>query len=34
MRDLYFTGDPHADYLLSTDPYALICGMQLDQQVR
>jgi uncharacterized HhH-GPD family protein len=28
-----FTGDPEADRLLSTNPFALLCGMLLDQQV-
>jgi uncharacterized HhH-GPD family protein len=29
---LHITGDPHADELLSTDPFALLAGMMLDQQ--
>ena len=29
---LHITGDPAADELLSTDPLALLIGMQLDQQ--
>ncbi len=33
MPDLYLTGDPAADALLSTDPLALLLGMLLDQQV-
>jgi uncharacterized HhH-GPD family protein len=32
-HDLWFTGDPEADALLSTDPFALLIGMLLDQQV-
>ncbi|MDF2849125.1 MAG: Fe-S cluster assembly protein HesB [Oerskovia sp.] len=32
-HDLWFTGDPDADQLLSTDPFALLVGMLLDQQV-
>ena len=31
--DLYITGDPDADVLLNTDPFALLMGMLLDQQV-
>lgn len=31
--DLWLTGDPKADHLLSTDPFALLVGMLLDQQV-
>ena len=30
---LHITGDPAADELLSTDPFALLVGMLLDQQV-
>jgi uncharacterized HhH-GPD family protein len=30
---LYITGDAHADGLLNTDPFALLVGMLLDQQV-
>jgi uncharacterized HhH-GPD family protein len=30
---LYITGDPDADTLLNTDPFALLLGMMLDQQV-
>lgn len=33
MPDLYLSGDPVADQLLSTDPNALLIGMLLDQQV-
>ena len=29
---LHITGDPAADELLSTDPFALLAGMMLDQQ--
>ncbi|WP_343908706.1 HhH-GPD-type base excision DNA repair protein [Nocardioides aquiterrae] len=29
---LHITGDPHADELLSTDPFAVLAGMMLDQQ--
>jgi uncharacterized HhH-GPD family protein len=32
-HDLWFTGDPEADTLLSIDPFALLVGMLLDQQV-
>ncbi|MHA7132662.1 HhH-GPD-type base excision DNA repair protein [Oerskovia turbata] len=32
-HDLWLTGDPEADTLLSTDPFALLIGMLLDQQV-
>lgn len=31
--DLWLTGDPEADRLLSRDPFALLVGMLLDQQV-
>jgi len=31
--DLHITGDADADALLSTDPFALLLGMLLDQQV-
>jgi len=31
--DLWLTGDPEADRLLSDDPFALLVGMLLDQQV-
>ncbi|MEE6282779.1 HhH-GPD-type base excision DNA repair protein [Georgenia sunbinii] len=31
--DLHLTGDEAADRLLSTDPFALLVGMLLDQQV-
>lgn len=31
-RTLHLTGDPEADRLLSTDPFALITGLLLDQQ--
>lgn len=30
---LHFTGDTHADALLSEDPFALLLGMLLDQQI-
>ncbi len=30
---LLLTGDPAADQLLSEDPFALLTGMLLDQQV-
>lgn len=30
---LYLTGDPAADALLSEDPFALLLGMLLDQQI-
>jgi uncharacterized HhH-GPD family protein len=30
--DLHIVGDPVADALLSTDPFALLMGMMLDQQ--
>lgn len=33
MPNLYLSGDPVADQLLSTDPNALLIGMLLDQQV-
>ncbi|MBI9115025.1 HhH-GPD-type base excision DNA repair protein [Sanguibacter suaedae] len=33
MPDLWLTGDPDADALLSADPFALLLGMLLDQQV-
>lgn len=33
-RDLWLTGDPEADRLLSEDPFALLVGMLLDQQVQ
>ncbi|WP_069386256.1 HhH-GPD-type base excision DNA repair protein [Cellulosimicrobium cellulans] len=33
-RDLWLTGDPEADQLLSSDPFALLVGMLLDQQVQ
>jgi uncharacterized HhH-GPD family protein len=29
---LHITGDDHADQVLSTDPFALVVGMMLDQQ--
>src|SRR5690242_17040649 len=29
---LHITGDPRADELLSTDPFAVLVGMMLDQQ--
>lgn len=31
--DLHLTDDPSADALLSTDPFALLVGMLLDQQI-
>ncbi|MBN9606535.1 MAG: Fe-S cluster assembly protein HesB [Actinomycetales bacterium] len=33
MPDLHLTGDAEADALLSRDPFALLLGMLLDQQV-
>ena len=30
---LLLTGDPEADQLLAEDPFALLVGMALDQQV-
>ncbi|WP_265523083.1 HhH-GPD-type base excision DNA repair protein [Oerskovia flava] len=33
-HDLWLTGDPEADQLLSTDAFALLVGMLLDQQVQ
>ena len=30
---LHITGDPTADTLLTTNPFALLTGMLLDQQV-
>jgi uncharacterized HhH-GPD family protein len=33
MADLYLSGDPIADELLRTDPFALLTGMLLDQQI-
>ncbi|WP_436492275.1 HhH-GPD-type base excision DNA repair protein [Actinokineospora sp. HUAS TT18] len=33
MPDLRLTGDAEADRLLTTDPFALLTGMLLDQQV-
>ena len=33
-RNLWLTGDPEADQLLSADPFALLVGMLLDQQVQ
>ena len=32
-RTLHLTGDPEADALLSKDPFALLTGMLLDQQI-
>lgn len=32
-RALHFTGDPEADALLAADPFALLVGFALDQQV-
>ena len=31
---LYLSGDPEADRLLSQDPLALLIGLVLDQQIR
>jgi uncharacterized HhH-GPD family protein len=33
MARLHLSGDPEADSLISTDPFALLVGMVLDQQV-
>lgn len=33
MADLHLSGDPEADRLLSTDAFALLVGMVLDQQI-
>jgi uncharacterized HhH-GPD family protein len=33
VTDLHLSGDPAADELLSADPFALLIGMVLDQQV-
>lgn len=33
MADLHLSGEPEADQLLSDDPFALLIGMILDQQV-
>ena len=33
MVTLYLSGDPEADKLLSEDPFALLIGMVLDQQI-
>ncbi len=33
-RDLWLTGDPAADRLLAEDPFALLVGMLLDQQIQ
>ncbi len=33
MPSLHLSGDPEADALLSSNPFALLCGMVLDQQV-
>ncbi len=33
MPKLHLTGDPHADRFLSEDPFALLLGMLLDQQI-
>jgi len=30
---LHFTGDPEADRLIAEDPFALLMGFALDQQV-
>jgi hypothetical protein len=32
--DLHITADENADALLTRDPFALLIGMLLDQQVR
>lgn len=32
MPKLYLTGDPAADELLGSNPFALLVGMVLDQQ--
>lgn len=32
-RKLRLTGEPEADALLSTDPFALLVGMLLDQHM-
>jgi uncharacterized HhH-GPD family protein len=32
-QDLWLTGDTEADHLLTSDPFALLVGMLLDQQV-
>lgn len=34
MAKLQLVGDPAADALLGADPFALLVGMLLDQQVR
>lgn len=34
MPELHITDNPEADQLLSNDPFALLVGMLLDQQVR
>ena len=33
MASLQLSQDPHADLLLSEDPFALLLGMLLDQQI-
>ena len=33
MPHLHLTGDPEADQLLSEDPFSLLIGMMLDQQI-
>ena len=33
MADLHIAGDPEADKLISEDPFALLIGMVLDQQI-
>jgi hypothetical protein len=33
MRKLCLTGSPEADQLLADEPFALLVGMTLDQQV-
>lgn len=34
MADLWMTGNPEADTLLSDDPFALLVGMLLDHNIR
>lgn len=34
MGDLWITGDADTDKLLSDDPFALLVGMLLDQDIR
>ena len=33
MATLHLTGDPDADQILTEDPFALLTGMLLDQQI-